>query len=110
MSTSPVCWEPRNCSPRGPSTGAAPLGRCFNRPGRPETAPEETAVLTVGSIAAGTKSNVISDHAVLQLNVRTYSDATRTAILDAIDRIVVAECQASRSPKDPTSNCSSVSR
>ena len=66
-----------------------------------ETAPEETAVLTVGSIAAGTKSNVISDHAVLQLNVRTYSDATRTAILDAIDRIVVSECQVSRSPKDP---------
>ncbi|MGH3582950.1 MAG: amidohydrolase, partial [Mycobacterium sp.] len=32
-----------------------------------ETAPGETAVLTVGSIAAGTKSNVISDHAVLQL-------------------------------------------
>ena len=66
-----------------------------------ETAPGETAVLTVGSIAAGTKSNVISDHAVLQLNVRTYSDATRTAILGAIRRIVVAECQASGSPKDP---------
>jgi amidohydrolase len=66
-----------------------------------ETAPGETAVLTVGSIAAGTKSNVISDHAVLQLNVRTYSDSTRTTILDAIHRIVVAECQASGSPQDP---------
>jgi amidohydrolase len=66
-----------------------------------ETAPGETAVLTVGSIAAGTKSNVIADHATLQLNVRTYSDATRTAIFDAIRRIVVAECQASGSPKDP---------
>jgi hippurate hydrolase len=66
-----------------------------------ETAPGETAVLTVGSIAAGTKSNIISDHAVLQLNVRTYSDATRTAILDAIHRIVVGECQASGSPRDP---------
>ena len=43
-----------------------------------EVAPTETAVLTVGSIQAGTKSNVIPDHAVLQLNVRTYSDATRT--------------------------------
>jgi hippurate hydrolase len=66
-----------------------------------ETDPGETAVLTVGSIAAGTSSNVIPDHAVLQLNVRTYDDATRTAILDAIHRIVVAECQASGSPKDP---------
>ncbi|OYD61381.1 hippurate hydrolase [Rhodococcus sp. OK302] len=66
-----------------------------------ETVPGEPAVLTVGRIAAGTKSNVIADHAVLELNVRTYSEATRTAILDAIRRIVVAECQASRSPKDP---------
>ena len=38
---------------------------------------------------------------MLKLNVRTYSDATRTAILGAIRRVVVAECQASRSPKDP---------
>jgi hippurate hydrolase len=66
-----------------------------------ETAPGETAVLTVGSIGAGTSSNVIPDHAVLQLNLRTYDDATRTAILDAIHRIVVAECEASGSPKDP---------
>ncbi|MDT2009712.1 amidohydrolase [Rhodococcus opacus] len=65
-----------------------------------ETAPGEAAVLTVGSITAGTKSNVIADHAVLQLNIRTYSDATRTAILGAIRRIVVAECHASGSPRD----------
>ena len=44
---------------------------------------------------------MIDDHAVLQLNVRSYSDQTRTAILDAIRRIVTAECQASASPKDP---------
>ena len=39
--------------------------------------PPETAVLTVGSIQAGTKSNVIPDHAVLELNIRTYSEQTR---------------------------------
>jgi hippurate hydrolase len=66
-----------------------------------ETAPTEPAVLTVGSIQAGTKSNVIGDHAVLQLNVRSYNDQTREAILHAIERIVTAECQASRSPRDP---------
>ncbi|WP_411742733.1 peptidase dimerization domain-containing protein [Rhodococcus sp. IEGM 1366] len=66
-----------------------------------ETVPGEPGVLTVGRIVAGAKSNVIADHAVLELNVRTYSESTRTAILDAIDRIVTAECQASRSPKDP---------
>ena len=66
-----------------------------------EVAPTETAVLTVGSIQAGTKSNVIPDSAQLQLNLRTYSEATRTAMLDAIRRIVTAECQASGSPRDP---------
>jgi len=65
------------------------------------TPPSETAVLTVGSVQAGTKSNVIPDHAVLQLNVRTYSDQTRQTVMDAIQRIVVAECQASGSPEEP---------
>jgi amidohydrolase len=66
-----------------------------------EVPPGETAVLTVGSLQAGTKSNVIPDHAVLQLNVRTFSDATRRTVLDAIERIVRAECQASGSPAEP---------
>jgi hippurate hydrolase len=66
-----------------------------------EIAATDPAVLTVGSIQAGTKSNVISDHAVLQLNVRSYNDRTRQTLLDAVKRIVIAECQASRSPKDP---------
>jgi metal-dependent amidase/aminoacylase/carboxypeptidase family protein len=66
-----------------------------------EVAPTETAVLTVGSIQAGTKSNIIPDQAVLQLNVRTYSEQTRKTVLEAIRRIVIAECQASGSPKDP---------
>jgi hippurate hydrolase len=66
-----------------------------------EVAPTETAVLTIGSIQAGTKSNIIPDSAQLQLNLRTYSDATRTTMLNAIRRIVTAECQASGSPREP---------
>jgi amidohydrolase len=66
-----------------------------------EVAPGETAVLTVGSVQAGTKSNVIPDRATLQLNVRTFSDSTRSTILEAIQRIVQAECQASGCPKEP---------
>jgi hippurate hydrolase len=66
-----------------------------------EVAPGDTAVLTVGSIQAGSKSNVIPDHAVLQLNVRTYDERVRTTILAAIERIVRAECAASGSPKEP---------
>ena len=64
-----------------------------------ETAPGESVVVTVGSILAGTKSNVIPDHAVIELNVRTYNDQTRTATLAAIRRIVNAECEASDSPR-----------
>jgi hippurate hydrolase len=66
-----------------------------------EVAPTQTAVVTVGSIHAGTKSNVIGDTAVLELNVRTYDEQTRTAVLESIRRIVVAECQASDSPREP---------
>ncbi len=66
-----------------------------------EVAPTDAAVLTIGRIEAGSKSNVIGDRAVLELNLRTYNDRTRNRMLDAIRRIVIAECQASGSPKEP---------
>jgi amidohydrolase len=66
-----------------------------------EVAPGETAVLTVGSIQAGTKSNVIPEQATLLLNVRTFSDAARETVLAGIRRIVTAECQASGCPQEP---------
>jgi hippurate hydrolase len=66
-----------------------------------EVAPNEAAVVTVGSIESGSKSNVIPDRAVLQLNIRTYSEQTRSTILTAIRRIVTAECMASASPSEP---------
>jgi amidohydrolase len=65
------------------------------------TPPSETAVLTVGSIQAGSKSNIIPDRAVIELNLRTYTEQTRTVMLEAIERIVTAECHASDSPQDP---------
>jgi amidohydrolase len=66
-----------------------------------EVAPTDTVVLTIGSIHAGTKSNVIGDQAVLELNLRTYDESMRSAVLAAIRRVVIAECQASNSPKEP---------
>jgi hippurate hydrolase len=66
-----------------------------------EVAPGEFAVLTIGSIRAGTKSNIIGDRAVLELNIRAYSDSTRTLLINAIKRIVKAECAASASPREP---------
>lgn len=66
-----------------------------------EVAPGEFAVLTIGRLSAGTKSNIISDHAVLELNIRTFNNDTRQLVLDAIRRIVTGECSAAGSPKDP---------
>lgn len=67
-----------------------------------EIAPGEPAVLTVGSVQAGNASNVIPEQAEIRLNIRTYSEQTRTAVLEAVRRIAVAECQASNSPREPS--------
>lgn len=66
-----------------------------------ELPPSEPAVLTVGSIRAGTKSNIIPDDAILELNMRTYTTQTREHMLAAIARIARAESVASGAPKEP---------
>lgn len=66
-----------------------------------ELAPTEAAVVTVGSLQAGTKENVIPDEAVIKLNVRTFDENVRKRVLAAIERIVNAEAEASRAPKKP---------
>lgn len=66
-----------------------------------EIDPAEPAVVTVGCISAGTKANIIADQAELQINIRTFSEATRATILAAVRRIVAAECAASNSPREP---------
>lgn len=52
-----------------------------------EINPTEPAVITVGSVQSGTKHNIISDEAHLQLTVRSFSDETRAQLLSAIERI-----------------------
>ena len=64
-----------------------------------EVAAAQSAVVTVGSLQAGTKENVIPDDAVIKLNVRTFDEAVRTHVLAAIKRIVDAEAAASGAPK-----------
>jgi amidohydrolase len=66
-----------------------------------ETAPAQAAVVTVGALQAGTKDNVIPDEALLKLNVRTFDEGVRSHVLDAIERIVNAEAQASGAPRAP---------
>ena len=66
-----------------------------------ELSPNEAAVVTIGSLQAGTKENVIPDEAVIKLNVRTYDAAVRKRVLAAIERIVNAESAASGAPRPP---------
>lgn len=66
-----------------------------------ELSPNEAAVVTVGSLQAGTKENVIPDEAIIKLNVRSYDPDVRKRVLAAIERIVNAESAASGAPKPP---------
>jgi hippurate hydrolase len=66
-----------------------------------EISPNEAAVVTIGSLQAGTKENVIPDEAIIKLNVRTYDQGVRKRVLAAIERIVNAEAAASGAPRPP---------
>lgn len=66
-----------------------------------EIAATDAAVVTVGSLQAGTKENVIPDEAVLKLNVRTFDESVRARVLASIARIVDAEAEASGAPRKP---------
>jgi amidohydrolase len=59
-----------------------------------EVAPTEAVVVTIGSLQAGTKENVIPDEALLKLNVRTFDEGVRERVLKAITRIAEAEAAA----------------
>lgn len=48
--------------------------------------PSQPAVLTVGTIHGGTKRNIISDEVTMGLTLRTYSDAVRDQIVEAVRR------------------------
>jgi hippurate hydrolase len=66
-----------------------------------EIAANDAAVVTIGSLQAGTKENVIPDEAIIKLNVRTFDEGVRKRVLAAIKRIVNAEAEASGAPKPP---------
>lgn len=66
-----------------------------------EVAAKETAVVTVGALHAGSKSNIIADSAELLINTRAYSSEVSEHLKEAIERIVRAECVAARSPREP---------
>jgi hippurate hydrolase len=66
-----------------------------------EVAAGDAAVVTVGTLQAGTKDNIIPDEAYLGVNVRSYDEAVRTRVLASIERIVHGEAAAAGAPQPP---------
>ena len=65
-----------------------------------ELAPREAGVITVGSFHAGTKHNIISDVAHLQLTVRNDNFETREVLLNGIRRVAENMGRVAGLPED----------
>jgi hippurate hydrolase len=65
-----------------------------------ELSPRDPGVVTVGSFHSGTKHNIISDEAHLQLTVRNTSKETRDLLLAGIERIAVNMGRVAGLPED----------
>ncbi|PFG18375.1 hippurate hydrolase [Propionicimonas paludicola] len=66
-----------------------------------EVAGGDSAVVTVGTLHAGTKMNIIPDRAELEVNVRSYDNTVREKVLASVERIIRAEALASGAPREP---------
>lgn len=66
-----------------------------------EIDPNDTAIVTCGSIRAGDTPNVIPDNAELTVDVRAYSPEVLSKAVQAVKRIVKAECDASGAEAEP---------
>lgn len=65
-----------------------------------ELPPREAGVVTVGSFHSGTKHNIISDQAKLQLTVRSTNQESRKVLLDGIRRIAMNMGKVAGLPED----------
>jgi hippurate hydrolase len=65
-----------------------------------DVAPREPAVITVGSLHAGTKGNIIPDTAKMEVTVRSESVETRAKLLGGIERVVKNTARAAGIPED----------
>ena len=65
-----------------------------------EKAPLTPGVITVGSFHSGTKHNIISDEAKLQITVRANDEKTRAALLAGIKRVAEGVGRLNGMPED----------
>ncbi len=66
-----------------------------------EVDPRDVAVVTVGSIHAGLKNNIIPADAKLELSLRYPDEDARARVLAKVERVVRAEAQASGAEEEP---------
>jgi hippurate hydrolase len=66
-----------------------------------EIDPRDMAVVTVGSIHAGLKNNIIPAEATLELSLRYPDDDARADVMARVERIVRAEAAASGAEQEP---------
>jgi amidohydrolase len=66
-----------------------------------ETGPAEPIVVTVGSMHAGISNNVLPETATLEITVRAMLEVSLDRVVEAVKRVVRAECQASACPREP---------
>jgi amidohydrolase len=65
-----------------------------------EKGPLDAGVITVGAFHAGTKHNIISEFADLQVTVRANDQAVRDKLIAAIERVAVGIGRANGLPED----------
>ncbi|KAI9039989.1 putative zinc metallopeptidase [Aspergillus affinis] len=70
-----------------------------------EVIPGELAVVSCGSIQAGSTPNIIPSHLDLKIGVRTYDPKVRERVNAAIRRIIEAECEAGGAVQKPLIKC-----
>ena len=65
-----------------------------------ELAPRDSGVITVGAFHSGTKHNIISDRAELQLTVRSLNPEVREQLLSAIERVAIGTARTAGISED----------
>jgi hippurate hydrolase len=66
-----------------------------------EVDPDEMTVLTVGSVHAGTRPNIIPAEAVLEVTLRATSEPVMDELQAALERIVRGVAETGRAPRPP---------
>ncbi|WP_406236789.1 amidohydrolase [Nocardia sp. NBC_01009] len=66
-----------------------------------QTSLSAAPVLTAAALHAGQRANIIADSAEILLSLRTFTPGSRRDMLEAIDRIVLAEATAAGAQREP---------